>query len=72
MLAHHGLVEDALLGEVAVQADPVHLPALPYLLLPHHGDVVLHLAGEDAKPAPHAAGEVHGHGPGVLPLGPGG
>ena len=54
-------------GEVAVDADPVHLAAAQHLLLADHGDVVLGLAGDHAGVAAGAGVEVDGHAP-LLPL----
>src|SRR5690606_18700558 len=52
-------------AEVAVQAQPVHLTASAHLVLAHHGDVVLHVAGRHAGTAAHAAVQVDAQPPAV-------
>ena len=52
-------------AEVAVDADPVHLAAVQHLLLADDGDVVLRLAGDDARPAAGAGGQIDRHAPAV-------
>jgi len=79
VLAHHrGKGEARFFGgarEVAVYADPVHLPPLGHLLGPHHRDVVLRLASHHAGTAADARRQVYHHPPlvlaGKLPLLPG-
>src|SRR5690606_6799857 len=71
VLAEHGLEVGAGVcgGAVAlvvgVDADPVHLAAGEDLVLADDGDVVLGLAGDDARAAAGADVEVHDHAPGV-------
>ncbi len=48
---------------VAVDADPVHLPAARHLILPDHRNIVFRLARDDASVAAVAAIQVDGHGP---------
>src|SRR5262249_54928311 len=50
-------------GEVRVDAEPVHLAAAEHLVPPHGRDVVLRLAGDDARLAVDAGGEVDRHPP---------
>src|SRR5262249_50311107 len=56
-------------GAVVVDAEPVHLPPPSYLLLAHHGDVVLRLAGDHAGAAADAGRQVDGHAPAVFGVG---
>src|SRR5664280_1838210 len=68
--AHDGLVvHGRVLGRtlvVAVDADPVHLAAATHLVLADGRDVVLGLAGDDARVAARAGRKVHREAPGVL------
>src|SRR5262249_48787071 len=51
--------------EVAIDAQPLHLAAPLDLLLADDRDVVLGVAGDDARVAPRARGEIDRHAPGV-------
>src|SRR5690606_37409272 len=55
---------------VGVDADPVHLAPAGDLLLAHHRDVVLRLAGCGAGVAADAGVQVDAHRPGVAARGP--
>ena len=60
-------------AKIAVHAEPVHLAAAGDFVLADDGDVVLRLAGEDARPAAGARRQVDRHAPlvvEVLLLGP--
>ncbi len=63
LVVHLGIGQIAL--EVTVQPDPVHLPAQGHLLLAHHGNVVLRLAGHHTGVTANAGAQIHHHAPGV-------
>src|SRR5690606_39915819 len=67
VLAEHGLERDAGFvcrsEEVAVDAQPVHLPALPHALLADDRAVVLRLTRDDARVAADARAQVDRHRP---------
>src|SRR6185295_8719968 len=70
--AGHGLEDRTRIldttGVVAIDANPVHLPAVADLVLADDGDVVLGLAGDRASAAADACGEIDAHRPGVRAL----
>jgi hypothetical protein len=76
VLARHRLEEELLgllvrPGDVAIDAEPVHLPAGHHLILADDGDVVLGLAGDDARLAAGAGRQVDRHAPPVVRVGVG-
>ena len=50
-------------GVIAVDAHPVHFAAALHLVLADNGNVVLALAGEDARAAADARAQIHRHAP---------
>ena len=54
---------------IAIDAQPLHLTLVDHLLLADDGNVVLGLAGDDARVATDARVQIDAHGPGRRPLG---
>ena len=63
LMIHLGIVQLAFV--IAIDANPVHLPAAQHFVLTHHRTVIFGLARDDAGVAADAGVDVDGHAPGV-------
>src|SRR3954465_3633048 len=59
-----------LAGEIAIDAQPLHLAAPRDLILAHDGDIVFRIAGSDTGIAADAGIEIDYHAPGGPRIGP--